>query len=98
MVLIHKLYFNLISSVALIFIKGYYLYHSPKGKKMDISKSIQHCLDDTGIKKLKLAEKLGVSQQTVSTLMKSEKCTGDMLNKLAEAFNMPVSEFVALGE
>ena len=65
---------------------------------MNISKSIKHCLNDTGIMKKKLAEKLGVSVQTISTLMKAEKCGGEMLDKLAKAFDMPVSEFIALGE
>ena len=65
---------------------------------MNISKSIGHCLDDTGMKKKKLAEKLGVSVQTISTLSKAEKCSGDMLDRLATAFNMPVSKFIALGE
>ncbi len=65
---------------------------------MDISKSINHCLDDTGMKKKKLAEKLGVSTVTVWTLCNSDKCSGDILKKLASVFNMPVSEFIALGE
>jgi plasmid maintenance system antidote protein VapI len=65
---------------------------------MNISKSIQYCLDDTGIMKKKLAQKLGVSVQTVSTLMKAEKCGGEMLIKLADAFDMQVSQFIALGE
>lgn len=77
-----------------------YIFHSTHNSeiKMNISKSINLCLKDTGIMKKKLAEKLGVSAQTVSILLKSEKCTGEMLEKLAKAFDMQVSEFVALGE
>lgn len=65
---------------------------------MNIKKSIEVCLDDTGMMKKKLAEKLGVSVQTVSILCKSERCSTDMQVKLAEVFNMKVSEFIALGE
>lgn len=65
---------------------------------MNISKSITVCLDETGIMKKKLASLLGVSVQTVSTLMKSKTCSGSMMIKLASAFNMPVSKFVKLGE
>ena len=65
---------------------------------MDISKSISICLEDTGMMKRKLAEKLDVTPQTVSTLMKSEGCSTDMLTRLAGVFNKTVSEFVALGE
>ncbi len=65
---------------------------------MDISKSITKCLDDTGMMKKKLAEKLDVSPQTISTLMKQEGCSSEMLIKLASVFGKSVSEFVALGE
>jgi len=65
---------------------------------MNISKSINICLDETGMMKKKLAERLEVTPQTVSTLMKSEGCSNEMLEKLANTFHMKVSEFVALGE
>ena len=65
---------------------------------MDISKSIDYCLKDTGMMKKKLAERLGVTTATVSTLVKSKRCSPDMLQKLSEVFNMRVSEFIALGE
>jgi len=65
---------------------------------VDISESLKKCLDDTGMRKDKLAEKLGVTPQTVSTLVKSKYCTGPMLSKLAGVFGMAESEFIALGE
>ena len=65
---------------------------------MNISKSIQACLDEAGIQKKTLAKRLGVTKQTVSALMKGETCSPRMLVLLSEVFELKVSEFVELGE
>ncbi len=65
---------------------------------MNVGKSITVCLDERGMMKKKLAEKLDCTPQTVTTLIKSKECAGSMLGKLAQCFDMEVSDFVALGE
>lgn len=65
---------------------------------MNISKSIQVCLEDTDMKKKKIAKELDVSQQTVTELCKSKTCSSRMLIGLSKVFGMSVSEFVSLGE
>lgn len=65
---------------------------------MNIGKSIEICLEDRGMMKKKLAEKLDVTPQTVTTLIQSKECTGPMLRKLSEIFEMKSSQFIAIGE
>lgn len=65
---------------------------------MNIGKSIQIALVNKGWQKKELADKLGVTRSTISNMVKSESCTGKALSNLCEVFEMPVSEFVALGE
>ena len=65
---------------------------------MNISKSIKLCLVEQDMMKKDLAEKLEVTPQTISSLMKSVNCSPDMLDKLSVVFDMKVSEFIALGE
>jgi DNA-binding Xre family transcriptional regulator len=65
---------------------------------MNISKSVGYALVNSGLTKKQLAEKLGTSQNTVSKLCKEKTCSGKMLDQLCAAFEMKVSDFVALGE
>lgn len=65
---------------------------------MNIGKSIKIALAKKGMKSKDLAEKLGVTGPTVSTMTTRPTASGQMLTKLAESFDMSVSEFVALGE
>lgn len=65
---------------------------------MHIGKSIKVALAKKGMKSKDLAEKLGVTGPTVSTMTTRPTASGQMLSRLAECFEMTVSEFVALGE
>ena len=65
---------------------------------MDISKSIQIALINKGLKKKDLAKGLGVSTTTITSLCNSKHCSSRMLEQLSKFFDMPASEFVALGE
>ena len=65
---------------------------------MDVSRSIKYCLLDRDIFKKDLAEGIGVTPVTMSRLCREPECSGKLLVKLADFFNMSVSEFVARGE
>lgn len=65
---------------------------------MDIGKSIKVALALKGMRSKELAQALGVTQPTVSTMCYRATSSGHMLIRLADAFGMKVSEFVALGE
>lgn len=65
---------------------------------MNIGKSIKIALAKKGMKSKDLAKVLGVTGPTVSTMTTRTTASGQMLNRLAAAFDMPVSEFVALAE
>ena len=65
---------------------------------MNTGKSIEIMLIRKGWSKGELAKKLGVSRTTISTLCGSKTCGGSMLKKLADIFEMSVSEFIAVGE
>ena len=65
---------------------------------MDIGKSITIALRDKRMKKKELAMKLHVTPATVSTLCKNTECSGRMIKRLCQVFDMTASEFIALGE
>lgn len=65
---------------------------------MNIGKSIKVALAKNGMRGKELAEKLGVTQSTVSLMTSRETASGSMLKQLADVFEMSVSEFVKLGE
>lgn len=64
---------------------------------VNISKSIQHSLIDRGILKKDLALALGVSTMTITRWCRGSCPIGEV-ERLAKFFNMPASEFIALGE
>lgn len=65
---------------------------------MNIGKSIKVALALKQMRSKDLAQALGVTQPTVSSMCVRVTASGDMLMRLAESFGMKVSEFVALGE
>lgn len=65
---------------------------------MNLRKSIKKCLVDNDMSQKALAEKLGMTQTSMSQLAAQTSCTGATLQKLAEAFDMKVSDFIKLGE
>lgn len=65
---------------------------------MNIGKSIKVALAVKGMKAKDLAATLGVTAPTVSSMCARETASGQMLIMLGRAFDMKVSELVALGE
>jgi len=66
---------------------------------MNIGKSIKIALVKKGMEQRKLARKIKLSTVTTSKLANIKApCKQKTLEALAKAFDMPVSEFVALGE
>jgi plasmid maintenance system antidote protein VapI len=65
---------------------------------MNIGISIKVALAKRGINQKALAEKMGTTPAAISQLAAQESCTGATIKKLADAFGMKASEFVALGE
>jgi len=65
---------------------------------LNLRKSIKTALAQRDMSQKALAEKLGMRETSISQLAAQTSCTGATLQKLAEAFEMKVSEFVALGE
>lgn len=66
---------------------------------MDIGKSIKIACIQNDVRQGELAEELGISTVYMSRLATNKcPCKKDMLETLAAKFEMPVSEFIALGE
>ena len=65
---------------------------------MDLRKSLRLAIANKGIKKSQLAEKLGTSSQQVSNWLRTGKMKQSSLEEVSAAFDMSVSQFIALGE
>lgn len=65
---------------------------------MNIGKSIKVALAMKGMKAKDLAETLVVTPPTISVMCSRPTASGQMLIQLSLAFDMKVSEFIALGE
>ncbi len=65
---------------------------------MNFRKSLKLALAQRDMTQRALALKLGMRETSMSQLAAQKSCTGATLQKLADAFGMKVSEFVALGE
>jgi DNA-binding Xre family transcriptional regulator len=65
---------------------------------MDLSKSIRVALALRGKSQKWLAEEYGVSRQWISHVKKAENVNTNTIKTIAEILDMPVSEFIALGE
>lgn len=66
--------------------------------KMNIGKSTKICIAKNERNTAWLAEKLGVTSARVSAIMNATHHNTLTITKLAEAFGLSVSEFIALGE
>ena len=65
---------------------------------MNIGRSIKLAQAYNDISNTELAEISGLGTSHLSNLKSKVSCSGNILEKLSEAFNMSVSEFIALGE
>jgi DNA-binding Xre family transcriptional regulator len=65
---------------------------------MNVGKSIKVALAKKGLKQKDLADLMGIKPPSVSALAGQKSCSGETLEKLAAALDLPVSEFIALGE
>ena len=66
---------------------------------MNVGKSMKIACAKKEITGKDLAELLGLSEGTISLLINNKvKCTQKTLEAMAIEFDMPVSEFIALGE
>lgn len=65
---------------------------------MNFRRSLKMALAQRDMTQKALAEKLGMRETSMSQLAAQTSCTGATLQKIADALDMKVSEFVALGE
>ena len=65
---------------------------------MNVGKSIKHALINKGWGYTDLSERMELTAGQIGRLANQESCKGAVIKKLADAFDMPVSEFIALGE
>lgn len=65
---------------------------------MHIGRSINVALAKRGMKKTEMASALGCSNQYITKMSKSTELGLGTIKKLAEFFDMQVSEFISLGE
>jgi plasmid maintenance system antidote protein VapI len=65
---------------------------------MNIGKSTKICLAKTEHNTAWLADQLGITTARVSAIVSAEHHNTATIDKLAKAFGLSVSEFIALGE
>lgn len=65
---------------------------------MNIGNSIRIAMVKCGMRQQDVAKKVGVTRTYISGLCNGRKPSQDLIVKLADCFNMPVSEFIKLGE
>ncbi|MNQ26398.1 helix-turn-helix protein [compost metagenome] len=65
---------------------------------MNIGKSLKIAMVKQNLDQSGLAEKLGIHKTSVSRMANNHGINCETLSRLATAFGMKVSEFVALGE
>lgn len=65
---------------------------------MNVGKSVRVAMAKRDMKPKALCELMGSSRQYVGQLMSNEQAGAGTINKLAEIFEMKVSEFIGLGE
>ena len=65
---------------------------------MNIKRSLRMAMADRDVNSKQLAENLGVGPSQVSKWLNTGCITASGLKKLADYFEMPVSEFIKLGE
>lgn len=65
---------------------------------MNFRRSLKMALAQHDMTQKALAEKLGMRETSMSQLAAQTSCTGATLQKISEAFDMKVSDFIKLGE
>lgn len=65
---------------------------------MNLRKSVKQACINADMKQKDLAEKLGMKPQQLNCTIARNSTSFAMLTRLAAAFDMKVSEFIALGE
>lgn len=65
---------------------------------MNIGKSLKMSLLKNDMEQADLAAKVGIHQSNISKISCGKTITTETLERIAKAFNMKVSEFVAIGE
>lgn len=65
---------------------------------MNIGKSLKFALLKNDKNQSELAQQLGLRDQQISRLANAKSANGKTIEMLANAFDMSVSEFIALGE
>jgi len=65
---------------------------------MNVGKSLKIALVKEGRNQKWLAEKLSMSQQNINNIANGSGGNANTIKKIASAFDMSASEFIALGE
>jgi len=65
---------------------------------MNLKKSIKQACLDKDVTQKSVSEKLGIDPMTLQVIGRRNSASLDTLKKLANAFDMKLSEFIALGE
>lgn len=65
---------------------------------MNVGISIKVALAKRGMSQTQLAEQLRCTKVWINRLANSKSASMDTVQRLADAFGLPVSEFIALGE
>lgn len=65
---------------------------------MNVGRSINMAMAKRDMNRTALARALGTTNQNIHHLINRDKTNTDTLKTLAKVFEMPVSEFIALGE
>ena len=65
---------------------------------MNVGKSIKILLAQQEIRQCDLATKVGMTRAQMSYICSKESCAGSTLKTISDAFDMKVSEFIAIGE
>lgn len=65
---------------------------------MNVGKSLKVALAKKGITQAELAKRMGFTHTWVSALANKEKASTGTIQALSAQFDMPVSEFIRLGE
>jgi DNA-binding Xre family transcriptional regulator len=76
----------------------YQIKSKQKAEIMNLGKSLKIALIKAELSQIELAEKIGVSKQQVNNWTRADGIRSTNLNKVCNALNLSVSEFIALGE
>lgn len=67
----------------------------PEPVKSDAAAILQQIIDDRGLKNTYLAQQIGLSDSSMSSLLHGrKKFTGDIALKISKVLNIPVSVFL----